>query len=370
MSEMTSAQINPIRERPRDGARRVMSWGASAALASPFVALFGIAVGASIYANDVSEVAGSGRFTVATVTGLLALVLLGPGLIALYLRQEHELGAFGTAAFGLALVGTVLAAGGAWDQVFAVPYLANEAPAVLDAETSGSLLAGFFLSFAILALGWALFAIATRRAGVLPRSGATVLLVGSVLALVPAPTALRLLVLTIGAALLARATVPKGPRTSSALAVAAALLVAGCGGEDRLSDEETAQRMNEIFGATSRGVQKQFHPVFQELEGVAENARVPERVRAQLGSPTSAVARELRKTADQVAELNPPEDAEEALASLSESARKQAARLEQLPEREGLTPRELADAVEPPMEQLRRLRDAGIEVQPPPEGGG
>lgn len=184
--------------------RGFVSWGARAAMASPFVALFGVAVGASIYTDDVSEVAGSGRFTVATVSALAALVLLGLGLVGLYLRQQHALGRFGNGAFALALVGTMLAAGGAWDQVFTVPYLANEAPTVLDAETSGSLLAGFFLSFSLLALGWALFAVVSRRAGVLPRGASTVLLVGAVLAFLPAPTALRLLVLTIGAALLSR----------------------------------------------------------------------------------------------------------------------------------------------------------------------
>ncbi len=222
MSEMTSAQATPTHERPHNGARRLVSWGARAALASPFVALFGVAVGASIYADDVSVVAGSGRFTVATVTALVALLLLGLGLVALYLRQEHALGAFGTAAFVLALVGTVLAAGGAWDQVFTVPYLANEAPAVLDAETSGSLLAGFFLSYTILALGWALFATASLRAGVLPRSGSTVLLVGGVLAFVPAPTALRLLVLTIGAALLGRAALARPAQARGPDAVSSA----------------------------------------------------------------------------------------------------------------------------------------------------
>jgi hypothetical protein len=192
MSDQTSSQ------------RGFVSWAARAAMASPFVALFGVAVGASIYAEDVSEVAGSGRFTVATVTALAALLLLGLGLVGLYLRQQHALGRFGNGAFALALVGTMLAAGGAWDQVFTVPYLADEAPAVLDAETSGSLLAGFFLSFSLLALGWALFAIASRRAAVLPRGASTLLLVGAVLAFLPAPTALRLLVLTVGAAVLSR----------------------------------------------------------------------------------------------------------------------------------------------------------------------
>jgi hypothetical protein len=179
---------------------RFAAWGARAALASPFVALFGVAVGASIYADDLSAVAGSARFTVATGTALATLLLLGLGLVALHLRHEHALGAFGSGAFGLALVGTMMAAGGAWDQVFAVPHLAEHAPSVLDAGSSGSLLAGFFLSFTLLSAGWALYAIALRRAG----APSTVLLVGAVIAFLPMPTALRLLPLAIGAALLAR----------------------------------------------------------------------------------------------------------------------------------------------------------------------
>lgn len=204
--------MNEMTSNATAGGGRFVRWGGRAAIVSPFVALFGVAVGASIYADDVSEVAGSGRFTVATVTALAALLLLGLGLVALYLRQQHAIGVFGAGAFTLALMGTMLAAGAAWDQVFTVPYLANEAPAVLDTETSGSLLAGFFLSFTVLALGWALFAIASRRAAILSRRASTVLLVGAALSLLPAPTSLRLLVLTIGAALMSRAALAPAAR--------------------------------------------------------------------------------------------------------------------------------------------------------------
>jgi hypothetical protein len=189
---------------PEQPEGRLVTWASRAALAAPFVALFGVAVGAPVYADDVSDAAGSAQFTVATVSALGALLLLGIALVGLYRRQEHVLGGFGTGAFVLALAGTMLAAGGAWDQVFTVPYLADQAPAVLDEESSGSLLAGFFLSFTLLAAGWAMFAVASRRAGLLPRGATTVVLVGAVLAFVPAPTALRLLVLTIGVALVAR----------------------------------------------------------------------------------------------------------------------------------------------------------------------
>ena len=364
MRDQISIETEVAGGRLREEAGRFVGWGSRAALASPFVALFGVAVGAPIYADELSEVAGSGRFTVATVTALLALLLLSLGLVALYLRQERALGAFGTGAFVLALVGTVLAAGGAWDQVFTVPYLADEAPAVLEAETSGSLLAGFFVSYAVLAVGWTLFAIATRRAGVLPRSGSTVLIVGGVLAFLPAPTALRLLVLTIGAALLARNALVRAPHASSALALIAALLIAGCGGADRLSENEAAQRIGAIFADPSGGLQQQFHPIFEQLEGVPERARIPARVAQRLEQPTGTVAQKLRAAANRVAQLEPPQHAEEEVASLAQAARGQAARLEQLPGREDLTVRQLADAVQPPTDELRRLRQAGIEVQP------
>lgn len=202
MSDMTTTSAQ--------GARQFVRWGTSAAMASPVVALFGVAVGASIYADDLSDVAGSGRFTVATVTALGVLLLLALGLVALYVRQQDALGGFGTGAFVLALVGTMLAAGGAWEQVFSVPFLADVAPAALDAGSSGSLLAGFLLSFLLLAAGWVLFALASRRAGVLPRRASTLVLLGAVLAILPAPTALRLLVLSIGVAVMARAAHGRG----------------------------------------------------------------------------------------------------------------------------------------------------------------
>ncbi len=196
-------------ERSAAGDAPIVGLGARAALASPFVALFGVAVGASIYTAEVGDVAGSARFTVATATALAALVLMALGLVGLHRRQEGALGRFGTVAFAVALVGTVLAAGAAWTQVFTLPFLADRAPVALEVETSGPQLAGFFSSFALLSVGWAMYAIATRRAGVLSRRGAGVMLAGAALAMLPAPTAARLLVLTVGVALVSRAREPR-----------------------------------------------------------------------------------------------------------------------------------------------------------------
>ena len=188
-----------------DGLPQMQRWGARAAVAAPLVALFSLVIGAPLYADELREAAATDRFKVATGSSLLVLLLIGVALPALWRAQEAVLGGRGQAAALVALVGSMLATGSAWDQFFAVPFIEQHGPAVLEEGSSGSLLAGFFISYLVLAIGWAAFAVATLRARVLPRAGAITLLVGSILAIVPAPTALRLLVLSVGVALLGRA---------------------------------------------------------------------------------------------------------------------------------------------------------------------
>ncbi len=184
--------------------------GRRVAVAAPLIAVFSIGVGAPLYADDLSEAAATGRFVLANATALAVLLLLALALVALHRRQAAAFGRFGHVAFAMALVGTAMAVGGTWDQVFAVPHLADEAPAVLDAGASGSLLVGYLLSYLALAVGWALFAIATLRAKVLSKAGAIVLLIGAIFAILPSPTAIRILPLAIGAALVTRPRVRGG----------------------------------------------------------------------------------------------------------------------------------------------------------------
>jgi hypothetical protein len=196
----------------RDGTdrRRIVAWGARAAIAAPVAAVFSVVVGAPIYADDLSDAAGTGRFVVASTAALAVLLLLAVALVGLYTRFERHLSRVGHAGFVVALIGTVMAAGGAWDSLFTLPYLADESPAVLDIDTSGSLLAGFVISYLVLVVGWALFASAALRARVAPRGAAITLLVGSIVAILPAPTPLRLLPLAVGAALVGRAALRSG----------------------------------------------------------------------------------------------------------------------------------------------------------------
>jgi hypothetical protein len=190
---------------PSTTPQRVTGWGARAAIAAPVVAVFAIAVGAPLYADDLSQAADTGRFVLANATTLGVLLLLTLALVGLYVRGERRLGALGHAGFVVALLGTVLAAGGAWDSLFAVPYVADKAPTMLDDPTGGSLLAGFVISYLVMVIGWVLFASASLRARLLPRAASITLIAGAVFAILPSPTAIRLLPLAIGAALAGRA---------------------------------------------------------------------------------------------------------------------------------------------------------------------
>ena len=67
----------------------LVAGGARAALAAPVVAVFAIVVGAPIYADDMSEAAATGRFTLAAAATLAVFVLLAFALVAIYAAQEH-----------------------------------------------------------------------------------------------------------------------------------------------------------------------------------------------------------------------------------------------------------------------------------------
>ena len=97
------------------------------------------------------------------------------------------------------LLGTALAIGATWAELFVAPALAVEAPRVLDAEPTGMLALGFTLTFVVfLPLGWLLFGVASFRARIYPRAAAILLMVGAVIAGLPIP--LTEIVLYVGVA--------------------------------------------------------------------------------------------------------------------------------------------------------------------------
>jgi hypothetical protein len=201
----TMSHAAPAVAAPQVAERPLPRWGARAAVAAPVAAIVAVVVGAPVYADDLGDAALTNRFVVANAITLGVLLLLAVALVGFYMRGERRLGLLGHSGFLLALIGVVLAAGGAWDSLFTVPWLAREAPAVLDEPTGGSLLAGFVVSYLVMVTGWVLFATASLRAQLAPRGASIALIAGAVLAIVPAPTALRLLPLAVGAALVGRA---------------------------------------------------------------------------------------------------------------------------------------------------------------------
>ncbi|MGH8986035.1 MAG: hypothetical protein ACRDY6_19470 [Acidimicrobiia bacterium] len=161
------------------------------------VALVGFV--AVVGSDPIADAAGDAAFYVPASAAFGSAVLLGLGLVGLYLRQEERFGAFGAIGFVIALLGTIAAAGGQWTYVFVVPHFAPAVPEMIN-ESTGSVLAGFVLSYAVLALGWILFGLATLRAGIFPRWASLLVVAGAAIAFLPLPS--RTLILAIAVAIL------------------------------------------------------------------------------------------------------------------------------------------------------------------------
>ena len=161
--------------------------------------LAAIAAGVLLLVADVSSLLGGEpeRFSDLAVTTtwtfvsamyLIGVLLLLVALVGLYARQSDAAGTLGIAGLLAALIGTGLLAGMMWALAFVVPSAAIEAPAFLNAEqTAGPLDAGFMISGLAVAIGWALFGMATLRARVFPRIAAIVLIVGAIFTFLPLP---------------------------------------------------------------------------------------------------------------------------------------------------------------------------------------
>jgi hypothetical protein len=128
-----------------------------------------------------SEAAASGAWILVQGAYLVADMLIGLGLVGLYMRQAQEAGTLGVIAFVLAFIGGMMTAGVTWSEAFFGAWLAKAAPELLDADPTGVVVAGVLLSYGLFALGWLLFGWASLRAGVLPRGAAILLMIGAVL---------------------------------------------------------------------------------------------------------------------------------------------------------------------------------------------
>jgi hypothetical protein len=125
---------------------------------------------------------------------LLSLVLLLWGLIGIYGPQSRAAGNFGLWTFVFAFLGTALAVGNVWAEVFVYPTLAQIAPGMLSGagfRTEAALYigVGLNLSYPLWFLGLILFAAATFWAGVYPRWIALLLIVSVPVTMFLDPTA-------------------------------------------------------------------------------------------------------------------------------------------------------------------------------------
>lgn len=139
-----------------------------------------------------------GSWLVQSFGFLLGFVLLLGALIGLYVRQAEAAGVLGLVAFLVAFLGTALLIGGAWEEAFGTPSLAEVAPQAVSSEDPPEWLGfGFILSGMVFSLGWVLFRVSTLRTQVYPRAAAILLILGAVLALIPLPLTTAVLAVAV-----------------------------------------------------------------------------------------------------------------------------------------------------------------------------
>lgn len=137
-------------------------------------------------------------------TALLLIALLGLGTTAVAaLGRLRSAGRTGGVAM-LAVVGSVLVAGGQWAALFVLPALSAHDPDVLTSGALGSVTVGYVASYVVFALGWIATAVALLRVRAVPTWLGVLMIVGAIASLVPAPEALRLLIIGVATTLAGR----------------------------------------------------------------------------------------------------------------------------------------------------------------------
>lgn len=162
--------------------------------------LFIVAVGVEGFESDLA-LARSPIASASSVVGLLGLILLLMALLHMTTQCGSLREGLGRVGAGIAMLGTLLAIGGQWSMVFVVPGLARMDDATAEVTTAGIplVVAGFIVSFIILAIGWLLMAVALLRGQEVPRWAAVFLLVAAVLCIAPLPVRFFAIALAVSA---------------------------------------------------------------------------------------------------------------------------------------------------------------------------
>ena len=120
-------------------------------------------------------------FQIAGGVYMAGFLTLAIALVGAYGWGVHKAGRLGVIAVVTALVGTMMLGGDLWFETFAIPWLADEAPASLDTDPTMVLAIGAIASYLSFAIGWALFGIASLRARAFPKVISAAIIVGGLL---------------------------------------------------------------------------------------------------------------------------------------------------------------------------------------------
>jgi hypothetical protein len=133
-----------------------------------------------------SEVAGNPVMMAASVVGLLGAALAIPAVMGIYRQQAETSGTFGLVAAGALGFALVLVAGVQWLMLFVAPWVAEGAPALLDADDPGGTLGvGFMVSFIALSVGSVLFGASTLLAKTYAKWPAVLLIISGITGFLP-----------------------------------------------------------------------------------------------------------------------------------------------------------------------------------------
>jgi hypothetical protein len=186
----------PSEALPADGMSRFVLLGAWAAIVSGVALVVSMLLAWLVVPYErlgLTEAYLTTSYSVSSGLRLLGLVLLVWGLIGIYGPQSRAAGNFGLWTFVVVFLGTALAVGNVWAEVFVYPTLAQIAPAMLSGagfETEAAYMStGLSLSYPLFFLGLILFAAATFWARVYPRWIAVLLIVSVPVTMFLDPTA-------------------------------------------------------------------------------------------------------------------------------------------------------------------------------------
>lgn len=201
---MSSETSSPARPSVRRNTATMVDTCRQAAKASGPLAVVALVsfIGSLVATGgDALELATSPLSIAASVVGVAALVALTIGMFSV--AADHPVLQSGPGRVGwlLAVVGTVLAAGGQWAQLFVLPGLAGPAP---DLATNGigSVVAGYIASYIVLGVGWMIAGITLLRTGAASKGLAWFLVLGGLLCITPLPV--RFVFGAVAVSLLAR----------------------------------------------------------------------------------------------------------------------------------------------------------------------